>query len=94
VTGYGLDNQGLIPGGARDVFLEDFSVIHDIQTRSEAPPVGNGLFPQGVKVTTHLHLVPRLRMVGLYLQSLLCLHGIMLELIKHRDVTFLPPLQR
>jgi hypothetical protein len=32
----------------------------------------------GVELTTHLHIVPRSRMVGLYLHSLICL-------IKHRD---------
>jgi hypothetical protein len=30
-----------------------------------------------VKVTTHLHLMPRLRTRGLYLYTLVCLHGVM-----------------
>jgi hypothetical protein len=44
----------------------------------------HGLFPQGksgrdVKLTTHLHLVLRLRMVELYLHILICLYGIVLN---------------
>jgi hypothetical protein len=51
---------------------------------------GQGLIPgrgkesflsPGVKLTTHLHLVPRSRMVELYLHSPICLHGVVL--IKH-----------
>jgi hypothetical protein len=38
-----------------------------------------GLFPLGLKLTTHLHLVPRSRMVELYLHSLICFHGIVLN---------------
>jgi hypothetical protein len=43
-----------------------------------------GFFPQvqsgrGVKLTTHLHLVPRSRMVELYLHSLIRLHGVTLN---------------
>jgi hypothetical protein len=43
-----------------------------------------GLFPrgwsrQGVKLTTHLHLVLRSRMVELYLQSPIHLHGVVLN---------------
>jgi hypothetical protein len=34
---------------------------------------------QGVKLTTHLHLVLRLRMVELYLCSLMPLHGMVLN---------------
>jgi hypothetical protein len=32
-----------------------------------------------VKLTTHLHLLPRTGMVELYLHSHLCLHGIVLN---------------
>jgi hypothetical protein len=39
-----------------------------------------------VKLTTDLHLVQRPRMVDLYLQTLMCLHGIVLNyIIKYRD---------
>jgi hypothetical protein len=43
-----------------------------------------GLFPReisgrGVKLTTHLHLVPRLRMVELYLHSPIRLYGMVLR---------------
>jgi hypothetical protein len=33
----------------------------------------------GVKLTIHLHLVPRSRMVGLYLHCPICLHAIVLN---------------
>jgi hypothetical protein len=47
VTGYGLDGQGLIPAGARD-----FSLLHSVQTGSEAHPTSyrmgtRGSFPGG-----------------------------------------------
>jgi hypothetical protein len=38
-----------------------------------------GLSGRGVNLTTHLHLVPRSRMVELYLHSPVCLHGIVLD---------------
>jgi hypothetical protein len=43
-----------------------------------------GLFPWGlsgwgVKLTTHLHLVPRLRMVSTFFHSLIRLYGVMLN---------------
>jgi hypothetical protein len=34
---------------------------------------------QAVKLTTHLHLAPRSRMVELYLYTPICLHGVMLK---------------
>jgi hypothetical protein len=34
---------------------------------------------RGVKLTISLHLVPRSRMVGLYLHSAICPHGIVLN---------------
>jgi hypothetical protein len=41
--------------------------------------VESSLGGPGVELTTHLHLVPRLSMVVLYLQSLIHLHGVMLN---------------
>jgi hypothetical protein len=44
-----------------------------------------------VKLTTHLHLSPRSRMVELYLHSLTCLHGAVLNrLSKGETLPFLP----
>jgi hypothetical protein len=41
---------------------------------------------RSVKLTTHLHLVPRSRMVELYVHSSIRLHGIVLQyIIKYRD---------
>lgn len=63
------------PAGARN-----FSLLHNVQTRSGY----RGLFPrgqsgQGVKLTTRLHLVPRSRMMELYLDSSIRLHEAMLN---------------
>jgi hypothetical protein len=43
---------------------------------------------RGVKLTTHLHLMPRSRMVALYLQSSNMSSWHSVQLIKHRDFTF------
>jgi hypothetical protein len=69
MTNYWLDSRGSVPGRGKRFFIPD---------RLWNPPafLYNGhqwLFPGykaawGVKLTTHLHLVPRLRMVVLYLQ--------------------------
>jgi hypothetical protein len=46
-----------------------------------SPGVGqNG---RGVKLTTHLYLVPRLRVVELYLSSKIRLHGVVLSNYAH-----------
>jgi hypothetical protein len=68
-TGYGLDSSGSISGSAR------FFSSPQRSDRLCGPPslpsnATRGLFPQeyriqGVKLTTPLHLVPRLRMVEL-----------------------------
>jgi hypothetical protein len=66
---------------------EDFSSSPCVQTGSEAHPASypmgtGGSFPgvkrgQGVTLTTHPHLVPRLRMSRSYTSSpLMCLHGV------------------
>jgi hypothetical protein len=82
-TGYEMDGLGSIPGNAK------YCLLHSVQTGYEAHPasypMGTGNdFPvgkavRGVKLTTHLHLVPRSRMVELYLYSLICLHGVVLN---------------
>jgi hypothetical protein len=68
-TDYMLDGRGSIPG-------RDFSLLHRVKTGSGTYPIG-----RTVKLTTHLHLVPRSKMVELYLHST-CLHGVVLDLIK------------
>jgi hypothetical protein len=67
----------------------DFSLLHSVQTSSRAYPTSNPMWvsgalllevnSQGMKLITHLHLVPRLRMVELYFHSPICLHGIVLN---------------
>jgi hypothetical protein len=83
-TGYGPDNREFgtrFPAEARD-----FSLIHTVQTSlgPTQPPIQcvTDVLSPGVRwkerdLTTHLHLVPRLRMVELYLHSLIYLHGVM-----------------
>jgi hypothetical protein len=75
---------------ARVQFLagaSDFSVRHSVETSPGAPDSllfnrHKGLFPQrvcssrGVKMTTHLHLLPRSRIVLLYLHCPIHLRGI------------------
>jgi hypothetical protein len=47
-----------------------------MDTRGSLPVVSHG---KGVKLTIHLHLVPRLSMAELYLHSPLCVHGVVLN---------------
>jgi hypothetical protein len=63
---------GLIPGRGKR-----FSLFRNVQTGSALSPIsytmdtGGRFFPEdrGEKLTTHLHLVPRSRMMELYLHS-------------------------
>jgi hypothetical protein len=83
VMGYMLDSPGSIHDGAR---LFSSSQPPDCLW---GPPslVSNGywgLFPQGwsglgTKLTTYLHIVPRSKKMELYLHSLICLSGIVLN---------------
>jgi hypothetical protein len=84
VTGYGPKGRGSFPGrGIR------FFSLFQFPDRMWGPPrfIPNGyqgLFIPGyngrvVMLTTHLHLVPRLRTVELYLHSPIGLHGVVLK---------------
>jgi hypothetical protein len=84
VMGYRLEIQGSIPNKGRD-----FPLLHGAQTGPGAHPasypVSTGDSSQGVevagevKLTIHLHVVPMSRMMELYLHSLTCLYGIMIN---------------
>jgi hypothetical protein len=85
-TSHQLDGSSLIPSTARFFSSPD----HPDQLwghPASYPMATGGSFPGGggeysggsVKLTTHLHLVPRSRMVELYLHSPICLHGIVLK---------------
>jgi hypothetical protein len=72
-----------------------FSIASRPALRPTQPPIQwvpwellpRGLLCSGVKLTTHLHLVPRSRRVELYLHSpYVFMRGD--YLIKHRDITF------
>jgi hypothetical protein len=72
-TGYDLDGSGSIPGRGK-VFL--FSTAFRPALGPTNPPIPRipaaispGVKRPGMKLTTHLHLVPRSRMVDLYLHS-------------------------
>jgi hypothetical protein len=81
--GYELESWGSIPGRGKR-----FSLLHSVQTGSGIHPasysMGTGALSPGIKwpgmeLTTHPHLVLKLRIVELYLHSLTCLHGIVLN---------------
>jgi hypothetical protein len=69
VTGYELDSRSSIPGSVPTSLLSNgYSGLLPWRSNSH-----------GVKLTTHVHLVPRSRMVELYFHSPICPDGIVLE---------------
>jgi hypothetical protein len=80
VVGYVLDGQGSILDRGKS-----FSTRHSVQTRSGAHPASYPMGTGCVKLTTELHLVPRSRMVELYLYSPTSRHDVVLNYFKHRD---------
>jgi hypothetical protein len=77
-AGYELDSLEI--GIRFPAWASDISLLHRIQTSSAAPSfsyvlgigtLSPGVKGQGLKLTTHLHLLPKLRMY-----SPICLHGI------------------
>jgi hypothetical protein len=59
-----------------------FTPEHNVETGSgdTKPPMWvPGAIDRGMTLTTHLHLVPRLRMVELYLHSGICLDDVVLN---------------
>jgi hypothetical protein len=79
-TGCRADETGLIPG--RD---KRFSLFSSVQTCSEAHPASYqriihwGLSGWDMKLATHFHLVPRSRILELYLHIPIYLHGVVLN---------------
>jgi hypothetical protein len=79
MTGYRLDSLGSIPNSAR-LFLFS-SVQTDSGAHTASYPMGTGgSFPKGksgrgLKLTTHLRLVPRSKNMELQLHSPIRLHG-------------------
>jgi hypothetical protein len=57
----------------------DFSLPRIVQTGSGARPASYIVGTGSVKLSTHLDLVPRLRMVELYLHTPIRLHGVELN---------------
>jgi hypothetical protein len=82
-TGYGLDDLGSIPGIAQffcppqrpDRFWDPPSFFSN-GYREQFPREYSG---RSVKLSTYLQLVPRSRIVELYLHSPICLHGMVLN---------------
>jgi hypothetical protein len=78
-AGYGLDRDS-IPGRGK-IFLS--STESRLALGPTQPPIqwipgalSRGVNGRGMKPTTHLHLLPKLRMVELYLHSPIRLHGL------------------
>jgi hypothetical protein len=69
--------MGSIPGRGKIFFL------HRVQTGSGAHPASYGIggreSSRGVKLTLHLHLVPRSILVEIYRRSPILLHGAVLN---------------
>jgi hypothetical protein len=82
--GYGMESQASIPDRGK-IFL--FSTASRSALRPTQPYIQWVLeanspgvkWDKGLKLTTHLHVMPRSRMVKLYLHSPICLHGIVLK---------------
>jgi hypothetical protein len=94
VTGNSLVGQGSIAGRDKRFFSITFRpalgltqppiqwILVAVSPRAKLPGC------EAEKLTTHIHLVPRSRMVELYLNSPICLHGIVLNyIIKYRVKT-------
>jgi hypothetical protein len=76
VTSYGLHGRGSIPGMGK-MYFSFPQHPHQLWGHYVMDTVGS--FPgRGVKLTSHLHLVPRSGMVELYLHSPICLDGAVL----------------
>jgi hypothetical protein len=79
-----LDGGGSIPGRGKR-----FSVLYSVQTGSRPHPASypmntwgfspGGKSSWGVKLTTHFNPVPKSRMVELYFNSPIRLHGVVLN---------------
>jgi hypothetical protein len=82
-TGYGLDGRCSIPGGGKISLFPIRSrpalgpTLTPIQWEPRTFPWGHS--GRGVKLIAILYLVPRSRMVELYLHSPICLHGLTLN---------------
>jgi hypothetical protein len=76
---YGLDGRGSIPSRAR--FFSAPQRLGPTQAPIQWVPgaLPRGWSGRGVKLTSHVHLVPRSRMVELCLHSPICFHGIVLN---------------
>jgi hypothetical protein len=82
-TDYGLNGRGSIPDRGNTFFVNSTAFKSSLVTLILSSVYGDS-FPRGkngrgVKLITHLHLVPRLRMVKLYLHSPILFHGVVLS---------------
>jgi hypothetical protein len=77
-TDYGLDYQGSIPGKGKSFLFSIFSgsALGPTQLPIRWIP---GALSLGLKLVTLFHLLPRSRMMELYLHSPTCIHGIVLN---------------
>jgi hypothetical protein len=83
--GYRLGNQGALVQflTGQDIFFFVVSILAVGSTRPHIQwvprAVYEGLKWQGCEADTHLHLLPKLRMMELYLHSLISLHSVVLN---------------
>jgi hypothetical protein len=75
---YGLDGGSSIPGRG-NILLFSIAPRPALGPTKLSTQWVPGALPPGIKLTTHLYLVLRLRMVELYLHSPICIQGVVLN---------------
>jgi hypothetical protein len=90
--GYGLDDRGSRVRFPAGLGISLYTTASGTALGPTQPPIqwvpgtlSLGVKRPGVKLTTHLHLVPRLKISGAIHPLTLRLHGVVLSLKKHRD---------
>jgi hypothetical protein len=82
-TGYELDGRGSSPGMGKIAHFSTTSrqALGPTQPPNECVPwaISQGVNVPGREADHYLHLVPRSRMVELYLHFTVCLHGVVLN---------------
>jgi hypothetical protein len=73
---------GSFPGVRQAEFEADHSLPSSAAVKNGGAVLGLLVRQQGVKLTIHFHLVPRARMVVLYLHSTIRLHGMVFNYLR------------
>jgi hypothetical protein len=88
-SSYGLAHRSSIPSRGKIVLV---SITSRLALRPTQPPI-QLVLGAGVKLTTHLHQVPRSRTVELYLQFPIRHHGVVLNYLSTRTTLPLPAIR-